>query len=170
MLSTRFAPTLDIFDPFLPSTANSLLTSPFFTSPMSSSLMTPSLMAPSLMAPSWTGENLSLGAMDFFETPTDFEYHADVPGMTSKNVKVQIVDGNMLKISGERERKEKVDTGDYRRTERSYGKFSRSFRLPANADPAKIKANVADGVLTVAVAKAPIAEAAKAAIQEVPVK
>ncbi len=158
MLSTRFAPTLDIFDPFF--STNTLATTP-------SSLLAP---LSTMWAPSWNAENLSLGAMDFYETPTDFQYHADVPGMTNKNVVVQLVDGNMLKISGERERKEKIEKGDYRRTERSYGKFTRSFRLPPMADSTKIKANVADGVLTVSVTKTGPTETSKAAIMDIPVK
>ena len=154
MLS-RYADPLIAWDPFLASSA-----------------LLPSGAPNMLMRPlrEWESAPLSLGAIDFLATPTSYEYHADVPGMQKKDVKVQLIDGNTLKISGEREHHKSFDEGNVHRSERSYGKFSRSFRLPPTADPAQINATVANGVLSVSVNKTPAELAAKRAVTDVPVK
>ncbi len=109
------------------------------------------------------------GACDFSESPTGYLITADVPGMTKEQVKVQIKEGNILSISGARERSDKFESADYTRSERSWGKFSRSFRLPPKADASKISATVTNGVLRVDVAKIPSEATAKPAIHDVPV-
>ncbi|KAL7108753.1 hypothetical protein ACP275_06G133500 [Erythranthe tilingii] len=67
--------------------------------------------------------------------------------------KVEVEDGNILQISGERskEKEEKNDT--WHRVERSSGQFIRRFRLPENAKLEKVKAAMENGVLTVTVPK-----------------
>ncbi|KAG6546651.1 hypothetical protein Mapa_011840 [Marchantia paleacea] len=91
--------------------------------------------------------------VDWLETPEAHVFKADLPGMKKEEIKVQVVDDGVLSISGERN-KEKVDEKDnYRRTERSFGKFFRQFRLPSNAKPQEISAKVENGVLTVTVPK-----------------
>ena len=102
----------------------------------------------------------SLGAVDVTETETEFLIVADTPGMTSNDVKVECKN-NMLTFSGERKeehREENKDTKFYR-LERSQSSFSRSFRLPTNADASKIRASCQDGVLKISVAKKTPAEA-----------
>ncbi|MBT7955983.1 MAG: Hsp20/alpha crystallin family protein [Rhodospirillaceae bacterium] len=76
----------------------------------------------------------------------------ELPGVGEDEIDVS-VDENCLMISGEKtmERVEKEKT--YYFSERSYGRFQRSFRLPADADQDKIYASYKDGVLTIKVAK-----------------
>jgi HSP20 family protein len=59
----------------------------------------------------------------------------------------------VLTLSGERSYDNEVKEENYYRKERSYGKFQRAFRLPADVDSDKIKAEFKDGVLQVEVPK-----------------
>ena len=59
--------------------------------------------------------------------------------MTAADIKVQVTDGNMLSISGERRNESEERTEKMHRVERSYGKFSRSFALPSDADASKVR-------------------------------
>jgi len=58
-----------------------------------------------------------------------------------------------LTFSGETKSEKRDDTEVYHRVERSYGKFSRSVRLPKNTDFDNIKANMDQGVLNIAIPK-----------------
>ena len=75
----------------------------------------------------------------------------ELPGLDDKDVKVQ-VDGDLLTISGEK----KVERSDEKThySERSYGSFSRSFTLPADADRNGISATFTKGLLSLEIAKA----------------
>ncbi|MDY6990496.1 MAG: Hsp20/alpha crystallin family protein [Thermodesulfobacteriota bacterium] len=85
---------------------------------------------------------------------------AEIPGIDPKAIDVS-VRGNILTLRGER-KKEHEETGeDFHRTERSYGAFSRSIRLPAEVDVAKVTANYKDGVLKINLPKTKQAEAKK---------
>ncbi|XP_073288381.1 17.8 kDa class I heat shock protein-like [Primulina huaijiensis] len=91
--------------------------------------------------------------VDWKETPEAHVFKADLPGLKKEEVKVEVEEGRVLQISGERssEREEKNDK--WHRVERSGGKFLRRFRLPENAKVGEIKAAIVDGVLTVTVPK-----------------
>lgn len=95
-------------------------------------------------------------AVDVAETPEEFTITAELPGMTRKDIDVGYEDG-VLTIRGEKEEEKQEEHGNGRRYhlyERSYGTFQRSFAIPA-ADPEQIKAEFADGVLTVHLPKLP---------------
>nr|CAA45862.1 18 Kd heat shock protein [Hordeum vulgare subsp. vulgare] len=80
-------------------------------------------------------------------------FKADLPGVKKEEVKVEVEDGNVLVVSGERT-KEKEDKNDkWHRVERSSGKFVRPFRLPEDAKVEEVKAGLENGVLTVTVPK-----------------
>src|SRR5262249_15100689 len=102
------------------------------------------------------GSSLS-PAVDVEETPDAYVFRADLPGVSSKDVKVT-VHNDTLTLRGERKREEKKSDGSAHRLERAYGSFERSFTLglPVRAD--QVKASYKDGVLEVHVPKA---EAAK---------
>ncbi|KAK7276336.1 hypothetical protein RIF29_17475 [Crotalaria pallida] len=91
--------------------------------------------------------------IDWKETPAAHVFKADVPGLKKEEVKVEIEDGSVLRISGERNRESEEKTDTWHRVERSSGRFERRFRLPENAKVDQVKAAMEDGVLTVTVPK-----------------
>ncbi len=81
-----------------------------------------------------------------------YDIAVELPGVSSENIDVSVHDGS-LTIKGEKrfEREEKGRT--YFFSEREYGAFERSFRLPADAQADDITADFKSGVLTVKVPK-----------------
>jgi HSP20 family protein len=59
----------------------------------------------------------------------------------------------MLTIKGERNAEKETDEKGYRRIERAYGTFLRTFTLPQNVDPLKIFANFTNGLLEIHIPK-----------------
>ncbi len=84
----------------------------------------------------------------------EFAYHIDVdlPGVKKEDIKIDVKDG-LLTISGERKLKNEIKEEDYYKVETSFGKFSRSFTLPDDADIENIEASSQDGVLEVVIPK-----------------
>lgn len=91
--------------------------------------------------------------VDWKETQTEHVFKADLPGLKKEEIQVQVEDGRTLRISGERNREEVQNSDTWHRVERSRGQFMRRFRLPENTNLDQIRANVENGVLTVAVPK-----------------
>jgi len=102
--------------------------------------------------------------VDISENDDEITVRADIPGMKKEDVKITLSE-NVLTISGDKrvERDEKKD--NYHRIERLFGKFSRSFYIPTNVDPANISAKYNNGVLEI---KLPKKEEAKP--KEIPIE
>jgi HSP20 family protein len=96
-------------------------------------------------------------AVDVFEREGALVVKADTPGMSAKDIEIN-VNENGLTISGERSEEKEVKEKDYYRSERSYGRFTRQIPLPAGVDREKATANFKDGVLEVTL---PLREEAK---------
>lgn len=92
--------------------------------------------------------------MDVTECGNRYDVSVELPGMEQKDVTVK-VHGDMLTISGEKKVERGEESGATHLTERSYGSFVRSIRLPDDADADAIKADYAKGVLTISVPKRP---------------
>ena len=76
----------------------------------------------------------------------------ELPGVAEEDIDLSVHDGVMT-LKGEK-RTEREDEGEtWFFSERSYGAFSRSFRLPPDADEGAVEADLKDGVLTVTVPK-----------------
>ena len=87
--------------------------------------------------------------MDIAESENGFRISADLPGLSKQDIKLSVEDG-VLSISGEKKQEvEKKEKDRYYHFERSYGRFCRSFTLPANVDSANIDARYNNGVLEV---------------------
>ncbi|KAL1348371.1 hypothetical protein HN51_024364 [Arachis hypogaea] len=91
--------------------------------------------------------------VDWKETPEAHVFNVDLPGLKKEEVKVEVEDGRVLQISGERSREQEQKDDRWHRVERSTGKFMRRFRLPENANMDEIRAAMENGVLTITVPK-----------------
>ncbi|KAH0638974.1 hypothetical protein KY285_035560 [Solanum tuberosum] len=91
--------------------------------------------------------------IDWKETPEAHTFKVDIPGIKKEEVKVEVEQGRILQISGERSREQEEKNDQWHRMERSSGKFIRRFRLPENTKTGEIKAAMENGVLTVTVPK-----------------
>ncbi len=94
--------------------------------------------------------------VDIKETKDGYELLADLPGLTANDVDITVENG-VLTMSGERKSETVDEKQGYRRVERSYGSFRRSFTLPKGVDVENIAAHVEHGQLLVRVPK-PVAE------------
>jgi HSP20 family protein len=92
-------------------------------------------------------------ATDISEDKDNLVFSVEIPGMNKEDFKVTVQD-NILTIRGEKRQESEVKDSSYRRVERSYGSFSRSFNLPASVQSDKIKAAYEDGVLKLVLPKA----------------
>jgi HSP20 family protein len=96
--------------------------------------------------------------VDIYETASgDLVIKAELPDMSRDNVEVT-VEHNTLTLKGTKRIPAGIKEEQFRRVERRYGSFSRSFTLPTTVDAAKVSADYKDGVLTV---KLPFREEAK---------
>ena len=92
--------------------------------------------------------------IDIAETKEALTIRAEVPGMEPKDMQVTLENG-VLTLRGEkRQEMEQKDERLYR-SERHYGSFARSLRLPANVDASNVTASFKNGVLTVVMPKTP---------------
>jgi HSP20 family protein len=108
---------------------------------------------------------LKVPAVDVYEEGDQVVVKADLPGLAKADVEVQVA-GDVVTISGKKEKEEKIDRKDYHRYERSSGSFSRSVRLPAEVQVDKLTAKLEGGVLQI---RAPKTEAAKAKTRKIEV-
>ncbi len=88
-------------------------------------------------------------AVDIFENEKkELVLKAELPDVAREDVSVT-VENSTLTVSGERKLDTEIRKEQFHRIERVYGRFSRSFSLPATVDAGKIAAEVKNGVLTV---------------------
>ena len=105
------------------------------------------------------GNGVVVPELDVRENSTSITVEAELPGVDEKDVSVTLANG-VLTIKGEKKQSREQKGEDFYRSERSYGAFERSLRLPDTIDEAKVDAKFDKGVLTITAAKKP--EAVKA--------
>lgn len=92
-------------------------------------------------------------ALDVEEDEDGFVIHVELPSVAADDVEVSLEE-DVLTITGERRFYDERSTDDFRRIERSFGRFHRAVRLPDRVDGERVKATYRDGLLTVTVPKA----------------
>jgi HSP20 family protein len=91
-------------------------------------------------------------AVDVYEDEHNITLNIEVPGIEEKDIDVR-VENNTLTVHGERKFEKEQKEENFRRVERQYGSFTRSFTLPNTVDTDSIQANYDKGVLKVQLAK-----------------
>jgi HSP20 family protein len=91
-------------------------------------------------------------AMDLVETDDHLVLRADLPGLDTDDVNIEVKDG-VLTVSGERKAEHEEKADGYYRVERAFGGFSRSMTLPEHVDAERINASFDKGVLEVRIPK-----------------
>ncbi|MBI5665501.1 MAG: Hsp20/alpha crystallin family protein [Nitrospirae bacterium] len=84
--------------------------------------------------------------VDIYEEGNEWIMKADLPGIKKDDIKVDLSE-NVLTISGEKKKTEKIERENYCRSERVFGSFYRRFELPSDLDTEKVKAHYEDGTL-----------------------
>ena len=95
-----------------------------------------------------------------------YEISAELPGVDEKDVSVSLQD-HVLTVSGEKKSEREEEKKGYLMSERRYGSFRRSFRVPDDVDENKISAKFDKGVMTISLPKA---ASAKPKGRQIPVK
>ena len=91
-------------------------------------------------------------SVDISETEAAYLIKAEIPEVGKEDVKVT-VQNDMLTISGERRQEKEEKNKKFHRIERAYGSFTRSFRVPEDADANTVKAEFKDGMLNITLPK-----------------
>jgi HSP20 family protein len=90
--------------------------------------------------------------VDVYEDEHNITLKIEVPGIDEKDIDVR-VENNTLTVHGERKFEKEEKEENFRRVERQYGSFTRSFTLPTTVDADKVSANYDKGILKVSLAK-----------------
>ncbi len=91
-------------------------------------------------------------AVDVYEDEHNVTLKIEVPGIDEKDIDVRI-ENNTLTVHGERKFEKEEKEENFRRVERQYGSFTRSFTLPNTVDSDKVSAHYDKGVLKITLAK-----------------
>src|ERR1700751_685128 len=90
--------------------------------------------------------------VDIYEGEHNITLKLEVPGIDGKDIDVRI-EGNTLTVHGERKIEKEEKEENFRRVERQYGSFTRSFTLPSSVDTGQVSADYDRGVLKINLAK-----------------
>src|ERR1700716_4376552 len=90
--------------------------------------------------------------VDVYEDEHNITLKIEVPGIDEKDIDVRI-ENNTLTVHGERKFEKEEKEENYRRVERQYGSFTRTFTVPSTVDAEKVEANYDKGVLKVRLVK-----------------
>jgi HSP20 family protein len=91
-------------------------------------------------------------AVDIDETDKEMVITAELPGVSDKDVEVNLA-GDVLTIKGEKKSEKEHKNGDSTYVERRFGSFARSVRLPFDVKDGQVDARFKDGVLTISLPK-----------------
>lgn len=111
----------------------------------------------------WSLSEATWPRVTSYDTGSSLVFTAEVPGMSDKDLQIQ-VENDVLTLSGERRATVPKGYTAHRR-ERGAVSFTRSFTLPVKVDVDKINASLKDGVLTLEMPKMPEAQPRRIAIR-----
>jgi len=94
----------------------------------------------------------SFPLVNLWEDENHLYAEAELPGLAPENLVVQVTEGNLLTVEGERKQAEGLK-GTWLRQERGFGKFSRVVELPVAVEADKVEARFDKGVLTLKLPK-----------------
>ncbi len=97
---------------------------------------------------------MTMPNVDVRENDAAITIEAELPGMTESDVELSLRDG-ILTLKGEKSHKREETKDELQISERSFGSFSRSFRLPPTVDTERVEATFDNGVLKVRLPKNP---------------
>src|SRR5256885_11999163 len=86
--------------------------------------------------------------VDIYEDEHNITVKLEVPGIDENDIDVRI-DNNTLTVHGERKIEKDEKEENFRRVERQYGSFTRSFTLPSSVDVGQVSADYNQGVLKI---------------------
>lgn len=95
----------------------------------------------------------SLLASEVEETDKELVVRIEIPGMDKEDCRISI-EGNVLRVSGEKRYEREGGDRTYHVMECAYGSFQRNIPLPHNVDTERAEATYRRGVLTVRLPKA----------------
>ena len=90
--------------------------------------------------------------VDIYEDEHNITLKLEVPGIDEKDIDV-LIENTTLTVHGERKIEKEEKEENFRRVERQYGEFTRSFTLPSSVDLAQVSARYDKGVLKIGLAK-----------------
>jgi HSP20 family protein len=91
------------------------------------------------------------------ETKKDYQITVEIPGVDESDIKLELT-GNALTVKGEKRHEKAQEDENYSCIERSYGSFSRTLSLPADANEEGIEATFKSGVLAITVPRKQVAK------------
>lgn len=91
--------------------------------------------------------------LDVSETKEHITVKAEVPGIEPKDMQISLENGVLILRGEKKQEAEKKDERFYR-SERVYGTFARSLRLPVPVDGTRVNATFKNGLLTIVLPKA----------------
>lgn len=104
-----------------------------------------------------SGDDLMTSGMfippvDIYEDEHSFKLHVEVPGLKESDIDIRL-ENNTLTLRGERKFENEQREENFRRLERRYGTFTRSFTLPNTVDVENVSAQYDNGVLAIQLGK-----------------
>ena len=93
-----------------------------------------------------------LPATNVSETEDSFVVVAEIPGLEPKDIDISLT-GDMLTVKGEKKQEKEEKNQRWHRSERTYGSFTRAFRLPASVVADKVSADYKNGVVRITLPK-----------------
>jgi len=119
-----------------------------------------------LSLPSFFGEERVLvPAFDISEAEKEYVITGEVPGMDVEDLDVTLLD-SILTVKGEKKQEKEEKDENYRRLERRYGSFERSFRIPEKVKADELEATYKDGILRLTLPKAEVDKVKKIEVKK----